>query len=148
MKLIESFVKTNPCYTRGKKMIVRGLMLHSVGCSQPSARKFMPRFDSTEAKVCGRLTLSPAPSLASSAHVKCMPVPYAIQRGSHISTPICVPFPLPPQCHALYSHGSVWYISPVSASIKACTQTFASVLSKRGMNLYRIWDWHAFYMRR
>ena len=52
MKLIESFVKTNPCYTRGKKMIVRGLMLHSVGCSQPSARKFMPRFDSTEAKVC------------------------------------------------------------------------------------------------
>ena len=29
MKLVESFLTKNPCYTAGRKITVKGLMLHS-----------------------------------------------------------------------------------------------------------------------
>lgn len=41
MKLIESILTNNPCYTAGRKITVKGLMLHSVGCPQPSASVFV-----------------------------------------------------------------------------------------------------------
>lgn len=41
MKLIESILAKNPCYTAGRKITVKGLMLHSVGCPQPSAQVFV-----------------------------------------------------------------------------------------------------------
>ncbi|MCM1040231.1 MAG: N-acetylmuramoyl-L-alanine amidase [Roseburia sp.] len=52
MELIESFVKSNPCYTAGKRINVKGLVLHSVGCPQPKAEVFIKQFDSSNAKVC------------------------------------------------------------------------------------------------
>ena len=41
MKLVESILTKNPCYTAGRKISVKGLMLHSVGCPQPSASVFI-----------------------------------------------------------------------------------------------------------
>ena len=41
MNLIESILTKNPCYIAGSKITVKGLMLHSVGCSQPSAQVFV-----------------------------------------------------------------------------------------------------------
>lgn len=41
MKIVESIMTKNPCYTAGRKITVKGLMLHSVGCSQPSAAVFI-----------------------------------------------------------------------------------------------------------
>jgi len=41
MKLVKSILTKNPCYKKGKKIKVRGLMLHSVGCSQPDAQVFI-----------------------------------------------------------------------------------------------------------
>jgi N-acetylmuramoyl-L-alanine amidase CwlA len=46
MKLVESILTKNPCYTAGKKITVKGLMLHSVGCSQPSASVFIKNWNS------------------------------------------------------------------------------------------------------
>ena len=39
MKLVESIMKNNPCYSNGRKLPngVKGLMLHSIGCPQPKA---------------------------------------------------------------------------------------------------------------
>ena len=31
----------NPCYTSGRKIVVKGLMIHSVGCPQPKASAFI-----------------------------------------------------------------------------------------------------------
>lgn len=45
MKLIESIMTQNPCYTAGRKITVKGLMLHSVGCSQPSASVFIKNWN-------------------------------------------------------------------------------------------------------
>ncbi len=56
MKLVESIMTKNPCYTVGKKIAVKGLMLHSVGCPQPRASAFINswnRVDYTRACVHG-----------------------------------------------------------------------------------------------
>ena len=46
MKIINSILTKNPCYTAGRKITVKGLMLHSVGCSQPSAKVFVNMWNS------------------------------------------------------------------------------------------------------
>ena len=45
MKLVESIITQNPCYTAGRKITVKGLMLHSVGCPQPSASVFIKNWN-------------------------------------------------------------------------------------------------------
>lgn len=47
MKVIESILTLNPCYTAGRKITVKGLMLHSVGCPQPSASVFVKNWNKT-----------------------------------------------------------------------------------------------------
>ncbi len=46
MKLAESILTRNPCYTAGRKITVKGLMLHSVGCPQPKAAVFINSWNS------------------------------------------------------------------------------------------------------
>jgi len=46
MKLVESIMTRNPCYTMGRKITVKGLMLHSVGCPQPKASAFINSWNS------------------------------------------------------------------------------------------------------
>ena len=46
LKLVESILKKNPCYTAGRKITVKGLMLHSVGCPQPRASVFINTWNS------------------------------------------------------------------------------------------------------
>lgn len=46
MKLVESILTKNPCYTAGRKITVKGLMLHSVGCNQPKASVFINSWNS------------------------------------------------------------------------------------------------------
>ena len=46
MKLVESILTRNPCYTAGRKITVKGLMLHSVGCPQPKASAFISSWNS------------------------------------------------------------------------------------------------------
>ena len=46
MKIVQSFLTNNPCYKSGRTIAVKGLMLHSVGCAQPSAQVFIKTFNS------------------------------------------------------------------------------------------------------
>ena len=45
LQIIESFVTNNPCYKQGKTITVKGLMLHSIGCPQPSATVLINNFN-------------------------------------------------------------------------------------------------------
>lgn len=47
MKIIENIMTLNPCYTAGRKIVVQGLMLHSVGCPQPDASVFVKNWNRT-----------------------------------------------------------------------------------------------------
>ena len=62
MKLVESFITRNPCYsanmsnaddryTTFQRRGPLGLVLHSVGCAQPNAKSFADRWDSPSYKV-------------------------------------------------------------------------------------------------
>lgn len=50
MEIIKSILTNNPCYTAGRKIKVKGLMLHSVGCSQPNAETFVRKWNNPESK--------------------------------------------------------------------------------------------------
>lgn len=53
MKLVQSILTNNPCYKAGKTITVQGLMLHSVGCSQPKALAFINSWNkSTYDRAC------------------------------------------------------------------------------------------------
>lgn len=45
MKLVQSIMTKNPCYTAGRKITVKGLMLHSVVCPQPNASVFIKNWN-------------------------------------------------------------------------------------------------------
>ena len=45
MVLKESILTKNPCYTAGRKIVVKGLMLHSVGVPQPNASVFLTNWN-------------------------------------------------------------------------------------------------------
>lgn len=52
MNITKQILTKNPCYKAGKTIKVKGLMLHSVGCSQPSAMAFIKSWNTSSAKVC------------------------------------------------------------------------------------------------
>lgn len=45
MNLQKCLLTKNPCYTAGRKITVKGLMLHSIGCPQPSAAVFVKNWN-------------------------------------------------------------------------------------------------------
>ena len=49
MNIIQSLCVKHPCYQIGKKITPKGLMLHSVGCNQPSAMVFVNTWNRTNA---------------------------------------------------------------------------------------------------
>lgn len=49
LEIMEKILTKNPCYQAGKKIKVSGLMLHSVGCPQPSANAFVRQWNSPNA---------------------------------------------------------------------------------------------------
>lgn len=46
MKIVQAILNKNPCYTANRKITVKGLMLHSVGCPQPKASVFLNSWNS------------------------------------------------------------------------------------------------------
>lgn len=52
MNILTTPLTKNPCYTNGRTIAVKGLMLHSVGCPQPSAKVFVQNWNTSTAKVC------------------------------------------------------------------------------------------------
>jgi len=52
LKLIQSILTQNDCYKLGRKITVKGLMLHSVGCSQPSAMVFIKQWNKSGVAKC------------------------------------------------------------------------------------------------
>ncbi len=52
MQIKQSILTKNPCYKAGKKIKVKGLMLHSVGCPQPSAAVFVKTWNKSSMGAC------------------------------------------------------------------------------------------------
>ena len=52
MEITKSILTKNPCYKAGKTITVKGIMLHSVGCPQPSAMAFVKSWNTSSSNVC------------------------------------------------------------------------------------------------
>lgn len=52
MNITKQILTKNPCYKAGKTITIKGLMLHSVGCSQPSATAFIKNWNTSDTQVC------------------------------------------------------------------------------------------------
>ena len=52
MNITKHILTENPCYKAGKTIKVKGLLLHSVGCPQPSAMVFVKSWNNSDKKVC------------------------------------------------------------------------------------------------
>jgi len=54
MKIIESILTKNDCYKENHQITVKGLMIHSVGCPQPSASVFINQMNKPASEQNGR----------------------------------------------------------------------------------------------
>ena len=45
MAIIQSYLTKNPCFTAGRTIQVKGLMLHSIGCPQPDPMVFVKNWN-------------------------------------------------------------------------------------------------------
>ena len=52
MEITKNILTKNPCYKAGKTIKVKGLMLHSIGCPQPSAMSLIKSWNTSDSKVC------------------------------------------------------------------------------------------------
>lgn len=52
MEITKAILTKNPCYKAGGTIKVKGLMLHSVGCPQPSAMAFTKSWNTENTEVC------------------------------------------------------------------------------------------------
>ena len=59
MKIIESILTNNDCYRANRKINVKGLMIHSVGCSQPKAEVFIKQWNKSGVQKCVHAFIEP-----------------------------------------------------------------------------------------
>lgn len=137
MELIESILTRNPCYKAGKKITVKGLVLHSVGCPQPLAEVFVKRLDSPDAKVCVHAFVD-----ANSGKIyQTLPWNYKAwhcggnANSTHIGVEMCEP-----SC-IKYTGGATFTCSDeqkaketVMRTLKAATELFAFLCTQYGLN--------------
>ena len=59
MNLIQNYLTQSGCYKAGKRITVKGLMIHSVGCPQPKADVFMKYWNRADANACVHAIVEP-----------------------------------------------------------------------------------------
>ena len=59
MKIIQNICTQSDCYKSGRTIPVKGLMIHSVGCSQPKAQAFINSWNKAGAKACVHAIIEP-----------------------------------------------------------------------------------------
>ena len=59
MNLIQNYLTQSGCYQAGRKISVKGLMIHSVGCPQPKAEPFMRNWNKAGANACVHAIIEP-----------------------------------------------------------------------------------------
>ena len=60
MRIVENICTQSDCYLSGRKINVKGLMLHSVGCPQPKAQPFINNWNKSGAKACVHAIIEPS----------------------------------------------------------------------------------------
>jgi hypothetical protein len=121
MQIKETLCTNNPCYKQGRTITVKGLMLHSVGCPQPSASVFVNNWNkSTYNRACVHAFID-----ANTGTIyKCLPWNYRGWHGggsannTHIGVEMCEP------AQIKYTSGNSFTCSDTSAAKAAAKRTY------------------------
>ncbi|MGI6014446.1 MAG: N-acetylmuramoyl-L-alanine amidase family protein, partial [Oscillospiraceae bacterium] len=128
MNIVKQIAENNPCYRAGRTIIPRGLMLHSVGCPQPSAEVFANNWNSSSAQVCVHAVLE-----ASGNVYQLLPWNWRAWHcgGSGNNTHISVEMTEPSQIK--YSSGATFVCTDVAAAreqVKGCYHTAVELFAE------------------
>lgn len=136
MDCINALVTQNPCYLAGKVITPKGLMLHSVGCPQPSAAAFSKIWNRADANTCVHAVLQ-----ADGTVYQLLPWHWRAWHcgGSGNDTHIGVEMTEPAQIK--YAGGATFVCTDVAAAreqVKGCYHTavelFATLCKTYGLN--------------
>ena len=114
------FARNNKCFTNSTPMEVKGLMLHSVGCSQPSAAVFVRLYNDASLNKC------PHAFIDANTGLTYQVLPWGI-KGAHaggsanngyIGVEMCEPKSIE------YTHASNFKVLDKSNAVKAATTTY------------------------
>lgn len=126
LKISQSYLTKNPCYTMGKTITVKGLMLHSVGCPQPSAAVFIRIWNSpTYRSACVHGFIDANDGVV----YQTLPWNYrawhcgGTANSTHIGVEMCEPASL------TYGSGAKFTCSNVTAAKEAVTRTYNSAVA-------------------
>lgn len=126
MTVIQSLCINHPCYKVGKKITVKGLMLHSVGCNQPNAEVFVKTWNKSNAPEV--LPHAVIDANNGNAH-QTLPWTYRGWHGggssndTHIGVEMCEP-----SC-IRYTSGANFTCSDFTTAKKAATTTYNSAVA-------------------
>lgn len=138
MQIKETFLTNNPCYKQGNTITVKGLMLHSVGCNQPSAQVFV---NSWNASSYDRACVHAFIDGNTGVIYQCLPWHYRGWHGggssnnTHIGVEMCEPACIK------YTSGSSFTCSDTETAkaiaertYKAAVELFAFLCKKYSLN--------------
>lgn len=121
MQIKETLCTNNPCYKQGRTITVKGLMLHSVGCPQPSALVFVNNWNkSTYDRACVHAFIDANTGVV----YKCLPWNFRGWHGggssnnTHIGVEMCEP------AQIKYTGGSSFTCSDMAAAKEAAKRTY------------------------
>lgn len=136
MKLIESFLEKNPCYganmsnaddryTTFQRRGPLGLVLHSVGCAQPSAEVFVKKWNSTS---YDRACVHAFIDANTGAVYQCMPWNFRAwhvggsANNTHVGVEMCEPSAIK------YTTGAKFTITDKEKAVKQCETAYKAAV--------------------
>lgn len=125
MEIKKTFLTENPCYTAGRTITPKGIMLHSVGCAQPSAEVFVSNWNrASYTSACVHAFID-----GNTGDVY-QTLPWnmrgwhsgAAANNTHISIEMCEP------ANLVYGRGATFTCKDPSSARKVTTRTYHSAV--------------------
>lgn len=142
MNLKNNYLTKNDCYKSGRIIPVKGLMIHSVGCSQPKASVFMNNWNKPGLQVCVHGFIEPNGDV--NLTLPCMETSGKAMRGWHgggASNNTHLGFEMTEPASITYKGGATWVDNNpavtkahVLATYKTAVELFAELCKFHKLN--------------
>ncbi len=124
MKIIKQYAKESDCYKTNKKITVKGLMLHSVGCNQPKASVFANTWNKAGGNVCVHAVID---ALDGSV-IQCLPWNHRGWHGGGTSNNTHIGVEMGEPACIKYTSGSKFTVSDLETAQKCAVTAYNSAV--------------------
>ena len=124
MKIIKQYATESDCYKSNKKITVKGLMLHSVGCNQPKASVFANTWNKAGGNVCVHAVID---ALDGSV-IQCLPWNHRGWHGGGTSNNTHIGVEMGEPACIKYTSGSKFTVSDLETAQKCAVTAYNSAV--------------------